>query len=93
MIRHAEPARARAQNGDTELAAVDELADQARQQALFFELAVGQRAEEILKIRVQLFKQPRRKAPEVHRDRRLGRVDRAVAVFLNVADLAVGAGL
>ena len=54
VIGHAEPARVRAQNGHAELAAVDELADQARQQTLGFEFAVRQRAEEVLKVGVQL---------------------------------------
>lgn len=49
VIRHAEPARARAQNGDTELAAVDELADQARQQALFLSSPSGSARRKSLK--------------------------------------------
>ena len=46
-----------------------------------------------IKIRFQLFKDPRREAPEVHRHRRIAGVDGTVAVGLDVADLSVGTGL
>lgn len=56
MIGHAEPARARSQHGDGKLAAVDEQSDQARQQALGLLFVRGQRAEEILEVRVEFSK-------------------------------------